>query len=114
MKRTVALLTCLALLIPGASIALASGSGSTGCSYTHNCSLKKVDHASASRTPSTGSTSPSAGSTSPGVVNSADATGTTSAGSLPFTGLDVGALGAGAVVLLGAGMALRRVSSVRR
>jgi hypothetical protein len=39
---------------------------------------------------------------------------TTSTGSLPFTGLDLGALGAGAVVLLGAGVALRRFSASSR
>ena len=109
MKRTVALLTCLALLIPGASVSLASGSGSTHCSYTHNCHLKQVDHATASRHPAGASKSGR-----PSTVNDANATQTASTGSLPFTGLDVGALGAGAIVLLGAGVALRRVASDRR
>jgi hypothetical protein len=34
--------------------------------------------------------------------------------SLPFTGLDLGALAAGAIVLLGAGIVLRRASATSR
>ena len=112
MKRIAALTTCLALLIPGAAVASAN-SGPTSCSYTKTCPLSKVDHASASKNPATKSTAPSA-ATSPSTVENAAATRTTSTGSLPFTGLDLGALGAGAVVLLGAGMVLRRASATDR
>ena len=105
MKRIAALTASLALLIPGAAVASANG-GSTGQSYGQ-AKVKQVDHASASRTPTSKSTSP-------GVVGDTNATTTTSAGSLPFTGLDLGALGGGAVILLGAGMMLRRASTDRR
>jgi hypothetical protein len=111
MKRIAALTTCLALLIPGAAVASAK-SDSTPCSYTKTCSLSKVDHASASRSPAKKSTSPAV--TSPSTVKNANAARTTSTGSLPFTGLDLGALSAGAVVLLGAGMVLRRASATDR
>jgi hypothetical protein len=105
MKRIAALTTCLALMIPGAAVASAK-SNTTPCSYTHTCKLSKVDHASASRSPKK--------TTSPSAVQAADASHTTSTGSLPFTGLDLGALSAGAVVLLGAGLVLRRVSATDR
>jgi hypothetical protein len=36
-----------------------------------------------------------------------------STGSLPFTGLDIGLLAAGGVVLVGAGLAVRRLSTQR-
>jgi hypothetical protein len=86
MKRTVALLTCLALMIPGAAVALANSTNSTyGQSGVHNV---------------TGSSTPSGKSTE-----------TTSTGSLPFTGLDLAALAAGGMLLLGAGLVLRRVSA---
>ncbi|HLI60901.1 MAG TPA: hypothetical protein VKV21_14665 [Solirubrobacteraceae bacterium] len=97
MKRIVALLTSLALLIPGAAVASAN---STSAGYSHHGAVK---HVTASRKPSSNSTTPSVSNTS-----------TTQAGSLPFTGLDVGALAAGAVVLLGAGIVLRRVSATDR
>src|SRR5579875_4026293 len=94
MKRIVALLTSLALLIPGAAVASAN---STTAGYSHHGAVK---HVTASRKPSTTSTSPSVSNTT-----------TTQTGSLPFTGLDVGVLAAGAVLLLGAGIVLRRVSA---
>jgi hypothetical protein len=109
MKRIAALTTCLALLIPGAAVASAKSSNPTKCSYTHTCHLSQVDHASASRTPASSNKS-----TSPSSVKAANATRTASTGSLPFTGLDLGALGAGAIVLLGAGMVLRRASATDR
>src|SRR5579875_3971944 len=98
MKRTVALLTCMALMIPGAAVASAN---STTSNYGHHTAVKSVT-ASRSTTPTTPSTSPTS------------ATETTQTGSLPFTGLDVGALAAGAVLLLGAGLVLRRVSATSR
>lgn len=100
MKRIVALLTSVALLIPGAAVASAN---STSSGYGH----PSVKNVTASRHNGSGST-PS-GST-PGVSEPT----ATQTGSLPFTGLDLGALGAGAVVLLGAGIALRRVSATDR
>lgn len=103
MKRTVALLASLALLIPGAAVASAN---STTANYSHHGAVK---HVTASRTPSPTCTTGSSGSS-----NCVSATETTQAGSLPFTGLDVGALAAGAVVLLGAGIVLRRVSAANR
>ncbi len=112
MKRIAALTVSLALLIPGAAVASANG-GATGQSYGQ-AKVKQVDHAKASRSPSAKTTAPAAATKSPGVVNAANATTTTSAGSLPFTGLDLGALGGGAVLLLGAGMVLRRASTDRR
>jgi hypothetical protein len=108
MKRIAALTTCLALLIPGAAVASAK-SDSTPCSYTKTCTLSKVDHASASRSPAAANKT-----SSPSTVKNANATRTASTGSLPFTGLDLGALSAGAVVLLGAGMVLRRASATDR
>jgi hypothetical protein len=95
MKRIVALLTSAALLIPGAAVASAN---STSSGYGH----PSVKNVTASRHNGSGTT--------PGV---SEAT-TTQTGSLPFTGLDLGALGAGAVVLLGAGIALRRASATDR
>jgi hypothetical protein len=94
MKRTVALLTCLALMIPGAAVASAN---STGAGYGHPA----VKNVTASR-----NTTPNSSPTS--------AAEPTQTGSLPFTGLDVGGLAAGAVLLLGAGLVLRRVSAINR
>jgi hypothetical protein len=114
MKRIAALAASAALLIPGAAVA--SASTSTSCAYTHTCQLSKVDHASASRSPksTTKSNSPAASTKTPVVVKNATEAKTASTGSLPFTGLDLGALGAGAIMLLGAGMVLRRASIDRR
>jgi hypothetical protein len=47
------------------------------------------------------------------VVNKTDATTTQSTGSLPFTGLDIGLMAAGGVVLIGAGLTVRRFSTQR-
>jgi hypothetical protein len=107
MKRTVALLTCMALMIPGAAVASAN---STTSNYGHHTGVKSVTSSrhsgpSSSTTPSTGP------STS---VSPTTAATTTQTGSLPFTGLDVGGLAAGAVLLLGSGLALRRVSAKNR
>jgi hypothetical protein len=87
MKRIVALLICIAVLIPGAATALANSSQS---SYGQS----DVQSVSGSRA---SASSPSANSAS--------------TGSLPFTGLDVGALAVGGIVLLGAGIAVRRMSA---
>src|SRR5579875_1422247 len=106
MKRTVALLTSLALMIPGAAVASAN---STTANYSHHGAVK---HVTASRTPKhtstcttgtsgSGSSGSGTGSGSTQCVSAANTTQTeaTSTGSLPFTGLDIGALAAGAVVL---------------
>ena len=95
MKRSIALLTCLALMIPGAAVASAN---STNDSY----GLSGVHNVSASKTPTSSS------------ADTGPISASTSTGSLPFTGLDLGALGAGAVVLLGAGVGLRRFSATSR
>jgi hypothetical protein len=92
MKRIAAAVTGLALLT-APTVALASGN-STKQQYSPKVSA--VQDTTASRTPST--VSPS-GSTQ--AVNSAS-------GQLPFTGLDVGALAGGGLVLLGGGLVLRR------
>jgi hypothetical protein len=83
MKRIVALIVGIALLVP--STALASG-GST-C-QTYNPQLCSVSNANQSR-----------------MVGS-----NSSASSLPFTGLDVVLLLAGGGLLLGAGLVVRRLS----
>jgi hypothetical protein len=115
MKRTVALLTCLALIIPGAAVASAnSTNGSYGQSGVHNVAASKNPCTTASG--SGGSSSTGTGSSSNG-ANCADTgpiSASTSTGSLPFTGLDLAALAAGGAVLLGAGMVLRRYSSTNR
>jgi hypothetical protein len=88
MRRIVILVASVALLaLPG--VALASGS-STCQSY--NAQLCQVASNTASRTTATSPTS------------------TTSANTLPFTGLDVGLLIVGGGVLLGAGLLVRRLS----
>ena len=102
MKRTAASIAITLALFVAPASALASGN-STNQQYSKN--VQSVQDKSASRTPSTTGT--------PSAVNDTKATTTTSAGDLPFTGLDLGALGAGAVVLLGAGMVLRRSTDRR-
>jgi hypothetical protein len=82
MKRTVAILIGLALMLPG--VALADG-GSTCQSY--NPQLCSVANNNTQRT-----------------------TATSAAGTLPFTGLDVVLLAAGGSALLGAGLVVRRLS----
>jgi len=109
MKRTVALLTCLALMIPGAAVASAN---STTSNYGHS-SVKNVTASRNKCTSGSGSSSSSSSSSS-GSGSCVSATETTQASSLPFTGLDLGALAAGAVLLLGAGIVLRRVSATSR
>jgi hypothetical protein len=108
MKRTVALLTCLALMIPGAAVASAN---STTANYGHSA----VKNVTASRNTCTNGSgtagSSSSSSSGSGSGTCVSATETTQTGSLPFTGLDLGALAAGAVLLLGAGIVLRRVSA---
>jgi hypothetical protein len=108
MKRTITLLTVLALMIPGAAVASAN---STTGSYAPQSGVQNVTASRAKDTPSASST-PSISST-PSTSN-ATATEAASTGTLPFTGLDLGALAAGAVVLVAAGLALRRVSAIDR
>jgi hypothetical protein len=91
MKRIVALMASFAMLIPGAAVASAN---STSSSYgQHN-----VQSVIATRSPAT-------------TVANTTTSSATSAGSLPFTGLDIGALALGGVMLLGAGVAVRRMSA---
>lgn len=92
MKRIATLIVGLALLLPSAALA----NSSTCQAYSQkSCS---VSGTSGSRTP------PSTGS------GSADSASTTAASTLPFTGLDVGLLVGGGVVLLGTGLVVRRLS----
>lgn len=109
MKRTVALLTCLALMIPGAAVASAN---STTSNYGHS-SVKNVT-ASRNNCSSGSGSSGSSSSSSSGSGTCVSDTETTQVSSLPFTGLDLGALAAGAIVLLGAGIVLRRASATSR
>ena len=109
MKRTVALLTCMALMIPGAAVASAN---STTSNYGHS-SVKNVT-ASRNNCSSGSGSSGSSSSSSSGSGSCVSDTETTQTGSLPFTGLDLGALAAGAVLLLGAGVVLRRASATNR
>lgn len=85
MKKIVALIVGLALMVPG--VALAAGS-STCQSY--NPQLCSVSPTTAARTTTTATTA--------------------SASTLPFTGLDVVLLAAGGGALLGAGLLVRRLS----
>jgi hypothetical protein len=100
MKRTIALLTCLALMIPGAAVASAN---STQGSYSPQSGVHNVT-SSRNHSPSSQTTQNANAST----------TEAASTGSLPFTGLDLAALAAGGVVLLAGGLLLRRVSATQR
>jgi hypothetical protein len=111
MKRTVALLTCMALMIPGAAVASAN---STNSNYGHS-SVKNVTASRSNCSSGSGSSGTSSSSSSgSGSGSCVSDTETTQVSSLPFTGLDLGALAAGAVVLLGAGIVLRRASATNR
>lgn len=92
MKRIIALIVGLALALPSAALATSSNCGSSGSGYgSQTC---QVSNNTQSRTPTTATT------------------GTTvSAGTLPFTGLDLVLLVAGGVTLLGAGLTVRHLSS---
>ncbi len=91
MKRVATIVTGAALLVPGSALA---ASGSSTCqSYSPQACV-------AAGSAGSGNTGP--GSTSP--VTS------TAAGTLPFTGLDVGLLLVGGGTLLGAGFVVRRLS----
>jgi hypothetical protein len=86
MKRIVATaIAVLALLALPASAAFASGSSSC---RTYNPQLCQV-------------------------VNHSTTTTTQSGGSLPFTGLDLGLVAAGGIVLIGAGLVARKLSAER-
>ena len=110
MKRIVALLTGLALMIPGAAVA--SANSETGSYKPHGVPSSGVHNVTASRGPGQSSSGTPAGSVSPAGANKTVAT--TSTGSLPFTGLDLAALATGGAVLLAAGMVLRRFSATDR
>ena len=82
MKRIIALIVGIALMVPSAALA----QGSSTC-QSYNPQLCQVSSNTAQRT-----------------------TATTSASTLPFTGLDVVLLAAGGGALLGAGLVVRRLS----
>ena len=82
-----------ALVLPGAALA----SGSSTC-QSYNQQLCQVVGAGSNNDAGNGSTTADQTST------------TTSAGTLPFTGLDVGLLVIGGAVLMGAGLLVRRFS----
>jgi hypothetical protein len=113
MKRSIALLTCLALMIPGAAVASANSTNdSYGLSGVHNVSASKTP--SSSSTCGSGSSGSSSSATGANCADTGPIAASTSTGSLPFTGLDLAALAAGGVVLLAAGMMLRRFSATNR
>ena len=100
MKRIAATLSVSIALLALPGIALANGS-STGQGYSH--SIQSVQDTGASRGPANATSS---------AVSPAGATATTvNASTLPFTGLDVGGLALGGVVLVAAGFAVRRMSA---
>ena len=101
MKRIVTLAAVVgALVLPGAAFA----SGSSTC-QSYNAQLCQVVVGSSN----TGNGS--ASGTQPTSTTSTTATSAgTSAGTLPFTGLDVGLLLVGGGVLLGGGLLVRRLS----
>lgn len=107
MKRIVVLLVAIAALVPGAAIASAN---STSCSYGQ-CTVHHVIHTRHS--PTTTSRGPDSPCPSCQVDSNSATKPTVEAdsGSLPFTGLDIGALAAGAVVLIGAGLFVRRLTA---
>lgn len=100
MKRTITLLTVLALMIPGAAVASAN---STTGSYAPQSGVQNVTASRVKDTPNT-----------PSATSNATATEAASTGTLPFTGLDLGALAAGGAVLVAAGLGLRRMSAIDR
>ena len=93
MKRIAATLVAIAALFVLPSAAFA-GSSSTCTSYNPQLCQVVSNNSDAN-----------------GQSGTPSSTGTTSTGSLPFTGLDVGLLAAGGIVLLGAGLAVRRLSA---
>jgi hypothetical protein len=111
MKRTVTLLTCLALMIPGAAVASAN---STTANYGPHSAVKNVTASRNACSSGSGSSGSSSSGSSSGSSTCVSATTTTQTGALPFTGLDLGALAAGAVLLLGTGLVLRRASATNR
>lgn len=102
MKRIAVLVTSMTLmLIPSTAFA----AGSSTC-QSYNPQLCPVSGVTATRSPSSSTTSP--GQSPASQVQSA------SAGTLPFTGLDVGLVAAGGAVLLAAGLVVRRISAQDR
>lgn len=98
MKRIVALVVGVALMLAVPSVALATG-GSTCASY--NGQTCNVASNTASRSPA---------STAADTANTTEAANASTASTLPFTGLDVVFLAVGGGVLLGAGLVVRRIS----
>jgi hypothetical protein len=93
MKRIATIMAALALLVLVPGTALASSSSCQGYNTAQLCTVSAITQ---SKTPAT--TAPVSSVT------------TTSPSSLPFTGLDVGLLALGGVVLLGSGLFVRRAS----
>jgi hypothetical protein len=96
MKRIVVTAVAVFALLALPSAAFATGS-STCSSY--NPQLCQIVNSGNVNTPSSGTTDVP--------------TTTQSSGSLPFTGLDLGLLAAGGAVLIGAGLAARKLSAPR-
>jgi hypothetical protein len=93
MKRIAILMVGAALALSAPATVMAAGDGST-CEAYNPQSCQAVNSTTATRTTGT--------------------TGAVQAGTLPFTGLDVTWLLAGGVVLVGTGLAVRRVSRTLR
>jgi hypothetical protein len=102
MKRIVA--TCVAVMALLALPSAAFASGSSTCS-SYNPQLCQIVGNGNTNTPSSGNIPSNASAVVPSTVQSA--------GSLPFTGLDLGLVAVGGVVLIGAGLAARRLSASR-
>jgi hypothetical protein len=97
MKRiTTAVVVGLALLVVPAS-ALAAGSSTCQAYNAQTCNVSALTQ---SRTEPVST-----------VASTTTATTAASSSSLPFTGLDVGLLAVGGVVLVGSGLLVRRASS---
>lgn len=95
MKRVATIIVGAALISPGTALA----SGNASCqSYSQQACVAAGNAGS-------GTTGP--GTTGPGSTGSQ---ASTVAGTLPFTGLDIGLLLAGSGTLLGAGFVVRRLS----
>jgi hypothetical protein len=102
MKRIIATGVAVMALLALPTAAFAGGSST--CS-TYNPQLCQIVGNGSANTPSSGSTVVPTSA----VVPSA----TQSSGSLPFTGLDLGLVAAGGAVLIGVGLAARRLSASR-
>jgi hypothetical protein len=98
MKRILATAVAVIALLALPSAALASGSSSCSSYNPQLCQVVGNGNGNVN--------TPSSGSTNAPIA-------TQSSGSLPFTGLDLGLLAAGGAVLIGAGLAARKLSASR-